>query len=73
MTAEKIIGINQVVEQIGLSRSMIYLLMDPKSKYYDSSFPTPIRILSRRIGWIALEIDLWVLKRIEQRDESKGN
>lgn len=48
------------VEQItGLSRSTLYAKMDPNSGYYDASFPKPIRLGKRAVGWREADIAAW--------------
>lgn len=47
----KILNIRQVGQYVGLSRSTIYELINPKSKYFDNSFPKPISLTTHRIGW----------------------
>jgi prophage regulatory protein len=44
----------------GLSRSSIYM------KIAQNSFPKPIRLGSRAVGWLSNEIETWVSERIEQ-------
>ena len=50
----------EVKNRTGLSRSSIYL------KIKDGSFPKPIRISKRAIGWPNNVIDEWIDQRIEQ-------
>lgn len=50
------ISIKQVVNFVGVGRSTIYEMMDEKSKYYDPTFPKPVRLSESRIGWSAYEI-----------------
>ena len=40
----RIFNIKAVIEITALSRSTIYEMMNPKSKYYDSTFPKPVRL-----------------------------
>ncbi|MGP4878887.1 AlpA family phage regulatory protein [Klebsiella pneumoniae] len=35
----------------------IYNLLDPKSEYYDSTFPKQVRLTTNRVGWSAFEIN----------------
>lgn len=51
--------------QTGLKRSSVYSKMNPRSKYFDSTFPTPIRTGSRSIGWIESEVNAWLESRIK--------
>lgn len=32
------------------------------------TFPAPVRLGERRIGWVADEVDAWAAERIAQRD-----
>ncbi|MCY6410727.1 AlpA family transcriptional regulator [Acinetobacter sp. VNH17] len=65
----RILNIKAVIEITALSRSTIYELMNPKSKYYDVSFPKPIRLTEVRVGWVSQEIDEWIESKIAQRQE----
>ncbi|GEM_PF-1084505 len=61
----------EVEARTGLSRSAIYarLKRNPKRPGdYDPTFPRPIRIGPRAVGWIAAEIDQWVAARTAERD-----
>ena len=53
----------KVVERTSLSRSSIYL------KINDGSFPPPIKLSKRAIGWPAAVITEWIEQRIA---ESQG-
>jgi prophage regulatory protein len=50
----QILNIKQVIQITGLSRATIYSILDPKSKYYDATFPKQIFLSTNRVGWIAL-------------------
>jgi prophage regulatory protein len=43
----------------GLSRSTIYV------RVADGSFPKPIRLSDRAIGWLESEVDTWLADRVE--------
>lgn len=62
--APVILRLKQVQARIGLGRSSIYAMMDPRSPYYDSNFPKSIRITAKCVGWIEAEITAWVVARI---------
>lgn len=75
---------NKVERKTGLSRSTIYAKMTPSRKRpgdYDPTFPKPISLGARAVGWIEAEIDAWVAAQIaksraqadgaEQSDEAK--
>ncbi len=52
----------QVERITGLSRSTIY------SRIQDGTFPRPINLGARAVGWLESEIEEWLLDRIENRD-----
>ena len=66
----RILNINAVIELTALSRSTIYELINPKSKYYDVSFPKQIRLTEVRVGWVSQEIYDWLESKIAQRSEA---
>lgn len=59
----KILRRKQVVEQTGICLSSIYNFIA------DGTFPKPINLGSRSVGWLEHEIDEWILSRIEKRDQ----
>ena len=65
----RIFNIKDVIEITALSRSTIYEMMNPKSKYYDSTFPKPVRLTEIRVGWVSQEIYDWLELKIAQRKE----
>ena len=46
----------------------IYEMINQKSKYYDSTFPKPVRLSESRIGWSAWEINQWIEDKLENRE-----
>lgn len=59
----------QVELRTGLSRSTIYakLRHNPKRPGdFDPSFPKPISIGAKSVGWVASEIDAWLTAQIEK-------
>jgi prophage regulatory protein len=52
----------QVESRTGLSRSTIYL------RIKKGSFPKPIKLSERAVGWLEQEIDAWVDEKIQSRD-----
>ena len=60
----KIIPINEVSKQTGISRRSIYNLLS------NGLFPTPVQLTSRRVGWVQSEVDAWIEAKISQRDTS---
>ncbi len=52
----------QVEDRTGLSRSTIYL------RIQEGTFPKPINLGTRAVGWLEHEIDGWLAACIENRD-----
>lgn len=60
----RIIRLKEVIDVTGLARSTVY-------KYVtDGSFPKPVSLGDRSVGWVENEVHEWILARIEQRDEA---
>ncbi|MDE2773224.1 MAG: AlpA family transcriptional regulator [Gemmatimonadota bacterium] len=54
----RVLRLPQVLARTGLSRSSIYL------RVADGTFPRPVRLGKRAIGWIESEIDQWIRAQI---------
>jgi len=54
----------QVEQRTGLSRSTIYLSI------HEGTFPRPIKLGARAVGWLENEIEAWLAGRMEIRDNS---
>ncbi|WP_301585003.1 helix-turn-helix transcriptional regulator [Halomonas alkaliantarctica] len=52
---------------IGLSRSKIYEMLDPKSKRHDPEFPRQVRLGTAAVGWYRGEVVAWLESRRQQR------
>jgi prophage regulatory protein len=52
----------QVEERTGLSRSTIYL------RIQEGSFPRPVNLGARAVGWLENEIEEWLVVRLEIRN-----
>ena len=58
----RIIRLKEVIDSTGLARSTIY-------KYVgEGSFPRPVSLGDRCVGWVDSEVHDWILARIEARD-----
>jgi prophage regulatory protein len=55
-----ILRLPTVKTRTGLSRSTIYL------RVAEGSFPKPISLGARAVGWIDAEVEAWVAGQIEQ-------
>lgn len=64
----RILRRKQVEARTGLSRSTIYskLKHNPKRPGdYDPTFPTPISVGAKAVGWIESELDVWLIAQIK--------
>lgn len=63
----QIINIKEVIQFTSISRAKIYEMINVSSKYYDPTFPKPVRLSESRIGWVALEVHQWIEAKIQSR------
>ena len=66
-TALTIIRRKQLEARTGLSRSSIYAKMRPNPKRpgdFDPTFPTPVSVGAKAVGWVESEVDAWLAARI---------
>ncbi len=56
----QILRLKQVSARIGLKRSTIYDMSNPKSRRFVPSFPKRVHISTRSVGWIEHELDAWL-------------
>lgn len=54
----------QVEQRTGLSRSSIY------AKLKEKTFPAPVTLGPKSVGWIESEINSWISEQVAKRDES---
>lgn len=50
----------ELEKMTGISRSTIYEKLNPKSAYYDPTFPKPVRLGSNTVGWIEDDVNAWI-------------
>lgn len=68
-TALTILRRRQVEARTGLSRSSIYakLRHNPKRPGdFDPTFPAPIAVGAKAVGWIEAEIDAWLTAQVKK-------
>ncbi|MEY8198110.1 MAG: AlpA family transcriptional regulator [Colwellia sp.] len=58
----RVLKLKAVIEKTTLCHSTIYKLIS------ESSFPKPIDLTGRAVGWVDSEIDDWILAKITERD-----
>lgn len=67
----------EVENRTGLAKSALYLRMDPRSKFFDPTFPKPVSLGGTPdnptvVRWVEHEIDAWIAARIADRDTRKA-
>ena len=63
----RIVRLKEVIDSTGLARSTIY-------KYIgENTFPKPVSLGDRCVGWLLSEVEDWILAKVEARDLVEGN
>lgn len=62
----RIIRLKEVIDSTGLARSTIYKHIS------EGTFPKPVSLGDRCVGWVDSEVHDWILARIEERDLAGG-
>ncbi|HFK2110954.1 helix-turn-helix transcriptional regulator [Pseudomonas aeruginosa] len=60
----RIIRLKEVIDSTGLARSTIYKHIG------EGTFPKPVSLGDRCVGWVDSEVHDWILARIEERDQA---
>ena len=58
----------EVEAKVTLGCSAIYARMEPKSPYYDATFPRPVQLGKGKnppVAWIESELDTWIAAQVE--------
>ena len=55
--------LKKVMEQTGLGRSSVYNFIKA------GTFPKPVPLGGRAVGWLASEVEGWLQDRIRERDQ----
>ncbi|KAB2923695.1 MAG: AlpA family phage regulatory protein [Dechloromonas sp.] len=64
----RVFRMTQIVAMVGKSRSSIYAMMNEKCPSFDPTFPRPLRLGKRTVGWAMNEIQAWIAAKVKQRD-----
>jgi prophage regulatory protein len=57
-----LISIKAVADRTGMAKRSVYYAVS------EGTFPRPVQISSRRVGWVESEIEAWITARIAERD-----
>jgi len=63
-----VLRMSNMTEITGLSKSTIYSLMNPRSPQHDESFPKPLRLTERSVGWLDSDVHDWIASRRGARE-----
>ncbi|WP_373315040.1 helix-turn-helix transcriptional regulator [Halopseudomonas aestusnigri] len=74
VSTNRLLRLSDLVVRTGLSASSLYNRMNPRSKYYDPSFPKRVRLsfsssVRGAVAWESEEVEAWVKMR---RDAEEG-
>lgn len=59
----KVIRLRELVQVVGLARSTLYDIQNPKSSRFDPTFPAKVRLSGRAVGWFWVEVQAWLKSR----------
>ncbi len=45
---------------VGFGKTLAYAKLDPKSPYYDPTWPRPVKLSARAVGWKFSELQAWL-------------
>lgn len=68
---KKVVRLRQLVQLVGLARSTLYDIQNPKSSRYDPTFPKKVRIGVRAVGWFRHEVNEWLTTRQSVNNKAK--
>lgn len=61
------IPLKKVIHHTGLSSTTIYDMLDKKSKRYDPTFPSQVKLSRGRVAWVESEVRAWLVDKIAAR------
>lgn len=62
-TQAEILRIAMVCQKSGLSRTTVYEKINPRSRSFDKTFPRPVALGARAVGWLSTALDEWIATR----------
>ena len=61
---KQLLKIDEVINKTKICRAKIYQLMEL------NEFPKSVKLGQRSVAWVESEVDAWIEKRIQERDEN---
>lgn len=62
-SSARLLRAKEAISRTGLSRSTFYERQNPKSPYFDETFPSPVQIGQSAMGYREDELDTWIASR----------
>ncbi|EDI1752522.1 hypothetical protein GD488_23820 [Salmonella enterica] len=59
----KILRVRDVCKKLGIGRSTIYDWINTKSPRYDDTFPKPLQLGKKSVGWLESDLEQWIINR----------
>lgn len=56
----RVLRMPELRARLGISRSLIYLKLNGRSKYFDADFPHPMKLGRSAVGWRDCDVDAWI-------------
>ena len=63
----RMLPVKEVAYFTGLGTTTIYDMLDKKSKRYDPTFPTQVKLSKGRVAWVETEIAEWLNTKLAAR------
>ncbi|MDP1772134.1 MAG: AlpA family phage regulatory protein [Methylobacter sp.] len=60
MSNATVLRLPETLKRTGISRAAAYQKLDPNSPYYDETFPKPVKLGARSVGWSSEKIQVWI-------------
>lgn len=60
VSSRKVLRCKQALLKLGISRSSFYAKAQKSSRYFDPTFPKPVALGLRSVGWFEDELDAWL-------------
>ena len=60
----RILKLKEVLNRTGLGKTTLYMLIK------SADFPKQVPLGLRAVGWLEKEVDSWIIKRIEARNNA---
>lgn len=63
----RVIRLQEVLDLLSISRASHFSKLDNKSTSYDPTYPKPVKLGARSVGYVEHEVINWIEERMEER------